>query len=256
MPTVGQWCRSNLLTVNESKTMWMSFDAKPDLALIDLTVVLNNKQIERVDEFNYLGIILDKGLNFNSQCVKVLKQMRYKIYQLGKIRRFIDERGALSIHKSMILPHYDYGDYIWSHSTYEKMRGFQLLQNKAFRTVYKVRLGPDPLYTTDEMHVKAKCLKLRKCSDIHTIFYAHSLIANPVMTDERILPTRMHRGRRLKFYPIKHPVYGGSYVYMAIQYWNHLKNELTNIEEKAIFKTKIKSDFPNCFTIDNYLVYR
>ena len=47
MPTISNWCKTNLLTINESKTMWMSFIGDKNLHIEDLTLTLNNKLIEK-----------------------------------------------------------------------------------------------------------------------------------------------------------------------------------------------------------------
>ena len=255
MPSISSWCRNSLLTINEAKTKWMSFIADRNIPIDDLTLSLNNKTIEKVNDFNYLGIILDRNLKFNLQRSKAIQQIRFRTYLLCKVRRYMDVRASLTVFKTMILPHFDYGDYIWFDSTVDDMYQFQLIQNKALRTVYEVKLGPNPLYNTEQLHVKAKCHKLRMRCDMHTLFFAFTLKSNPALIDTREIATRHHRGCRLIFQPIKHPVYGSSYIYRAIQYWNHLKAEYTIIDNIALFKTRIKRDFPTCFDIENFINY-
>ena len=166
----------------------------------------------------------------------------------------MDPNSTLTVYKTMI-PHFDYGDYIWFDSTVENMNQFQLLQNKALRTVYKIKLGPNPALNTDQLHTKAKCHKLRKRCDMHTLFFAFTLKANPNLVDRRNIPTRHQLGSRLIFQPVKNLVYSNGYIHRAILYWNHLRINYVNIDDIETFKCIIKQDFPNCFDVDIYIVY-
>ena len=45
----------------------------------------------------------------------------------------------------------------------------QLIQNKALRSVYKVRLEKNPKFTTDQLHEKSRCQKLCDRRDLHLV---------------------------------------------------------------------------------------
>ena len=60
---VSEWCIRNCLTINEKKTQWMYLGPPPPR---HIEFKINDKLIEEVHTFKYLGIHLDNALNFSS----------------------------------------------------------------------------------------------------------------------------------------------------------------------------------------------
>ena len=66
--------------------------------------ILNNIPLEDVRTFNYLGIIFDCNMTLSPLFSKVTKTVTNKIYNLTKIRNFVDVKCAILIYKQTILP--------------------------------------------------------------------------------------------------------------------------------------------------------
>ena len=244
--------KENSLTVNDNKTMWMSFICKPN-TYVPKQLTLNNKILQHCDEFNYLGLIIDEKLTFKSQHKKVLQQLTFRALQLAKIRRYINTKTAVIIYKTMSLPYLDYADFIWNYGTQFSINQLQFVQNKSLRTTYKVKLGRNPIYTTGELHELSRCKTVIQRRDLHAIFAAFDLKSDPSLIDDRNLSTRRHDGIRLIQKSIKHLVYSKSFLHRGIYLWNNLKNYLTQFEDKLLLKLEIKKTFPQCFLTPNYL---
>ena len=73
---ISTWMEVNKLLINESKTKIMFFYMPPK-CIDALTIRMNGVEIEVVDDFNFLGITINKSLNWKSHvnvsCNKVLK---------------------------------------------------------------------------------------------------------------------------------------------------------------------------------------
>ena len=73
---ISTWMEVNKLLINESKTKIMFFYMPPK-CIDALTIRMNGVEIEVVDDFNFLGITINKSLNWKSDvnvsCNKVLK---------------------------------------------------------------------------------------------------------------------------------------------------------------------------------------
>ena len=54
------WCYTNRLTINSKKTKFMCFSGKAHWNNCKLTI--NNDSIHEVEQYKYLGVILDKAL--------------------------------------------------------------------------------------------------------------------------------------------------------------------------------------------------
>lgn len=60
--------------------------------------------IDSVHEFKYLGVILDRNLNFESQIKLIRQQISARMYILKKIRGTLSSKQAITRYKSSILP--------------------------------------------------------------------------------------------------------------------------------------------------------
>ena len=58
---ITTWLNSNMLNLNVEKSNFMIFFKHPK-KLPNLNITVNNKIIEQVDHFNYLGITLDQNM--------------------------------------------------------------------------------------------------------------------------------------------------------------------------------------------------
>ena len=63
--------------------------------------------------------------------------------------------------------------------------------------MYKVPLGPDPLFNTEQLHSKANLFTLDKRRLTHLLHYAYDLIATGCYIDNRDIATRYRRGKRI-----------------------------------------------------------
>ena len=102
------WCENNQLTINTKKIKVMVFGSRHN---IKKTQNISISILQMVPTYKYLGIHLDQTLNFNYHLKNVVNQISHKLYVFNKIQRFLNEKAALNVYKSMILRYFDYGDH-------------------------------------------------------------------------------------------------------------------------------------------------
>ena len=71
----------------------------------------------------------------------MISKVTHKLSVLTKIRKYIDVHTSLTLYKSMILPHFDYGDIIYEATSNENLNDLQILQNKCLRLCTKSPFG-------------------------------------------------------------------------------------------------------------------
>ncbi len=114
MDNLVQWLHLNKLTLNVSKTKLMIFGTKPKLRTIrDSLLKIGDEAVERVPVFKYLGMILDESLDWEPHINRLYSKTCSKVGLLKKIRSNIDHSTALTLYKSLVLPHLDYCDTIY-----------------------------------------------------------------------------------------------------------------------------------------------
>ena len=81
------WCASNFLELNVSKTkeMLVDFRKKPPTPP---PVVVNGEEIERVESYKYLGVVVNNTLDWTENTDTVMKKLNTRMYCLRKLKSF------------------------------------------------------------------------------------------------------------------------------------------------------------------------
>ena len=111
-------------------------------------------QLKFVNNFSYLGIVLDNKLQFNDHIKNNIKKAGHKVYMLSRIRQYIDTHTALTIFKAMILPYIEYGNIFNGTCNEAYQHKLQVIQNSGL----KIALSRNILYRTVDLHIEAKLL--------------------------------------------------------------------------------------------------
>ena len=99
---INEWLQINKLSLNISKSKYMIFQ-KVDKDVQHLTLNIDNTNIERVYEFNFLGLILDANLNWKKHLGKISNQCSKKIGILNKLKHTLPQEIKIYIYIIQIL---------------------------------------------------------------------------------------------------------------------------------------------------------
>ena len=80
-----KWCKDNFLDLNVKKTKEMIIDFRRNPSKIS-DLFIDDSKVERVDEYKYLGTVLDSKLSFNSNTDAIHKKCQSRMYCLQKLR--------------------------------------------------------------------------------------------------------------------------------------------------------------------------
>ena len=140
---------------------------------------IGEKRVQSVSNYEYLGIIMDDRLNMDNHIEHSTKKVQAKLSILQKIRRHISEESALLIFKTMILCHFDYGDFVVDSGTVKKKTGnLDRLYIGSLRCIEygldkNSRLNIDKLYH----RYNVEPLKNRRSRNLLKIMYTESKVA-------------------------------------------------------------------------------
>ena len=85
---INEWLQINKLSLNIAKSKFMIFQ-KIDKEMEVLTLKVDNMIIERVKEFNFLGLMLDTNLNWKKHIAKVSNACSQKNGILNKLKHVL-----------------------------------------------------------------------------------------------------------------------------------------------------------------------
>ena len=156
---ITDWLSLNKLSLNAKKTKMMIFHHRQrNISNIIPNLYINGSQIERVNEFNFLGTMFDECLTWKSHTQKVASKIAIVAGTISRLKRFLPSDILKTIYNALIQPHLNFSILLWGKHT----KRISKLQKWALRaiTCSKYNAHTDPLF---------KKLNLLKVEDIYKI---------------------------------------------------------------------------------------
>ena len=153
---IHEWLQINKLSLNVKKTKFMIFHHRQkDISRFSPVIKINGQVIEKVSDFNFLGLIIDENLSWDAHIQKTSNEISRSIGIMCRLKRFLPLEILRLIYNSLILPHLQYGIMAWG----TKSGRLEKLQKRALRIICnsKYNAHTEPLF---------KKLNLLKLSDI------------------------------------------------------------------------------------------
>jgi len=140
---INDWFRVNKLSLNINKTKAMLFH-HPNKQINTINIKINDVEIEFVEQFNYLGIILDSNLSWRPHIHAISQKISRTIGIMSKLKHIIPSETLLTLYNSLILPHLNYGILAWG----IKCNRLFKLQKKSVRIILnsKYNAHTNPLF--------------------------------------------------------------------------------------------------------------
>jgi hypothetical protein len=142
---VSSWLEANKMLINVGKTKAMVFHT-PRKSVPKPVIKLKGANIEIVDRFPYLGIILDKHLSWHEHVSSAAAKISKTIGVLNRLKHFLPPYTLKVIYDSLINCRIKYGILVWGASSASN-RIFSL-QKRAVRVLSKAKYNAhcDPLF--------------------------------------------------------------------------------------------------------------
>ena len=199
---------------------------------------MNDKVLEVVQTYKYLGMTLDSSLTFTNHIKKTIKTIAHKIYILSKVRKYITEAATLTLLKTMVLPFFDYGDYLYESGGQNYLLKLQRLLNTALRLVFNNSNN----LSVKQLHVKSNLLPLNDRRNVHILQCMFQRAQKSRYLDNRNLLTRAHGKKLLLVNMPRTEKSKKSVAYKGAIAWNNLSLKAQTAESYEAFKLKCKKN--------------
>ena len=241
----NKWCEENLLTVNCKKSQWMK-TAIVYKHITNETFRLGINTLGKVNEYRYLGLLIDSNLSYKSLRDNLYKRVNLKIFFFKKIRRYINCYTAITIYKSTILPIIEYADFVYDNNIKYVNKKVQSLQNQGLSVAHNQHILPYTQRNSSEfLHRNVKLFRLCHRSRLHLLRFAFKLSQNALYLDNRDIPTRQHAGKLFLIPKSDHYRFCQNPIYRAMCEWNLLNVDVRNSISKTVFLSNVKHTIPN-----------
>ena len=237
----SKWCSINALTINTNKTKTMVFGSrnkiknsyKPEL-------YINNEMLQIVPTYKYLGVNLDQTLSFKYHLENLINNISFKLYMFSKVRRFINEKCAITVYKSMLMPFFDYCDIIYMYSGQKELNKL----NRHHIRGMKICVGGGYRLDENELHIKCNLaeLAIRRQVHLRNFMFKIKRNENNLNSNDNVhVKTRLHDGPVFNVtHPNSEPI-KRSVMYAGALDWNNLESDIRNIKDFSSFKRQQKA---------------
>ena len=114
LANIYEWLTVNRLSLNLTKTKYMIFHpVQKDISSLVPTVIINGIQIEKVHDFNFLGVCLDSNLKWDGHIKLLASKLGKYSGILNKLKRYIPIDILRILYCSMVNSHLNYAILGW-----------------------------------------------------------------------------------------------------------------------------------------------
>ena len=184
---IAEWLKANKLSLNIPKTKYIIFE-RPGTMPINIDLKINSTIVSRVEEFNFLGLIIHKFLYWTAHTKMISLKISRAIGILHRIKYYVPQKTLTTVYHALITPHLNYHLLSWGYENANILK----LQKKAVRIITKSHFlaHTEPLF---------KDLKILNITDLHSCLqmkflykFFHSELPNYFLHDTFITNEQIH----------------------------------------------------------------
>ena len=133
---ISMWMRANELHLNATKTKYMLFHYRQRKITETLNIKMDGINIERVKEFDFLGLRLDEHLDWKAHITKIANKVNRTLGMMSKLKRILPLETLKLIYTSLVMCHFTYCITLWGHApgrlTNLQKRAIRIISNSKY----------------------------------------------------------------------------------------------------------------------------
>src|SRR6056300_915965 len=144
------WLSVNKLSINIDKTKYIIFKTKNKVInYCDIDLKINDASIERVANFNFLGLTIDECVSWKPHICKVSFKLNKFSGILCRLKRYLPQHKLKLLYCSMIQPHLSYCILAWGFDCNRLVK----TQKKIIRNIFNVKYNAhtEPLFKRNNL---------------------------------------------------------------------------------------------------------
>ena len=160
LETLSQWFKSNLLTLNTSKSTFMIFTRKAKGKSGNVEIRIDNTVLDQSNYTKFLGVFIDDTLQWTKHISHVKSKVSGGLYALNKLKHVVPKSVLQALYYTLIHPYITYGCILWGDAHRKYLKSLITLQKKAIRLINNANYNSP----TSNLFKTSNILKLK---DIH-----------------------------------------------------------------------------------------
>jgi hypothetical protein len=138
LEAVSNYMKANKLHINQAKCCYMYFNPNKKCVPYneELTLTINNNDIELVHETKFLGVIIDDKLSWTPHIQKLTKKLKCHIGCINRIKNNIPSGLHKQLYHTLFESHLTYGITVWGGGASSKLEPLLNMQKKCLRILF------------------------------------------------------------------------------------------------------------------------
>jgi len=255
---LNDWFCANRLSLNVKKTKYALFS--PSIKISNLpqntAITLNGINLIRVGNdqpekaIKFLGIQMDQNLTWKHHINTLKSKISRSLFALNRVKNILPHDILKSLYFSLVQSHLMYGIQAWGSSIHInkiesiQKRAIRIINNKVYNS------HTDPLFRQNNI------LKVRDLYQFQNALFAHDYKHITLPRSFRTYFTE-HNQNKTSF---RHPDHIFRHIprtkfssllpsHQVPMIWNSLSNDMLSIQNRNIFKFRVKKSFINSYNI-------
>ena len=243
---LDDWLISNKLTLNLTKTKYMLISNINVLTAKDrkkFKLTIRKYTIHEVDQFKYLGVILDNKLSWNHHINYLVTKLSQVAGILYKVRCLLPLKSRILIYNSLAGSYLNYGIVAWGSATQTLLHKIKTLQNRLLRyiTFSPPRTNVDHLFNSLNIFTVQQLYFFETAKFVHSVHnhFAPNIFQNYFQIISHSYSTRT---RQNSIYALPQPrTERGkrSCVFTGVNIWSKVPHYMKSFQ-KISFKYHLK----------------
>lgn len=241
---ISLWTRQHGLKINETKTKTIIIGNRRILSQFQLSniphVEINGHRLEYCNSVTNLGITFNENLDWTEHVTKTCNRVFAGVHSLKRFGSLIPFREKVMLVKTLIFPHFYYGDVVTHDMTVALSERLQRAQNYCVRYIFGLEWDQhiSPYYE------QLGLLRLHKTRAYHILMLLHKVLMTETpqylkskfqYNDEINRRATRHGSTTLRIPHHRTVVYNKSFCVTACRLWNRLPVRVRTIERRTSF---------------------
>ena len=240
---VSDWCSSNHMVLNpsKSKSMVITTRQKHQLSPLSINLSIDGNNIEQVRQHNLLGLIIDDKLSWKDHIENLCKFVSKNTFLLSKLQSIITFEARKLYFNAHIKPHIDYASVIWDGCSDVIFKKLNSIHRRSAKLVLQ-----EPLLTTEEKMKSLEMLPLTDHLKYNKAIFMYKILnheAPKYLRDLFKLSNFTYASSRQNLaYPCAQPrvnIYTTSLSYSGVDIWNTLPPHVKSACNLKKFKQNV-----------------
>ena len=132
---LSEWCKSNKLAINPSKSQLLVISSRMNELVTDFDVLLNGTTLPLSNSVKYLGVTFDSKLTFESHNKILETNLSKAVGIICKLKFVLPKDALIKLYYALFHPHLLYGLVIWRSTYPSYLMKICTLQNEVVKLI-------------------------------------------------------------------------------------------------------------------------